>query len=231
MTNLSLSLGRSQLAVSFGRKRGRPKRTLAVKISEIFSLTKRLLTSRRYAGHPASRVLRRIFEFQKIRAVLGLNLAFMALFSGIVIPPISALDTQPVEEIVALSPGEAQVTTQTGIQSPLKTFRVSQGYSFFHPAIDLDEELGAEIYPVMNGQVEDVAESRFGFGKAILINHGNSLKSLYAHLNQINVYQGEKVTMETVIGTVGRSGWATGSHLHLEIHESGNRINPLPLLR
>jgi murein DD-endopeptidase MepM/ murein hydrolase activator NlpD len=231
MTNFTLSLGRNQLAVSFGRKPGRPKRTLAVKLGETISLTKRLVTSRRYAGHPASRVLRRVFEFQKIRAVLGLNLAFIALFSGILIPPISALDANPEEEIVALSPGEAQVTTQEGIHSPLRNFKVSQGYSFFHPGIDLDEELGAEIYPIMNGQVEDVSEGRFGYGRSILVNHGNNLKSFYAHLNQINVYEGEEVTKETVIGTVGRSGWATGTHLHLEIHDNGRTINPLVLLR
>jgi murein DD-endopeptidase MepM/ murein hydrolase activator NlpD len=231
MTTLTLSLGRNQVLVSFGRKPGRPKRTLAVKLGEIISFTKKLATSRRYAGHPVSRVLRRVFEFQKIRGVLGLNLAFIALFSGVLIPPISALDTQPEEEIVALSPGETQVITLEGIQSPLKTFKVSQGYSFFHPAIDLDEELGAEIYPIMNGQVEDVSEGRFGYGRAILINHGNELKSFYAHLNQINVYEGEEVDMETVIGTVGRSGWATGTHLHLEIRDNGRNINPLTLLR
>ena len=231
MTNLTFSLGRSQLAVSFGRKPGRPKRTFAVKLGETISFTKRLVTSRRYAGHPASRVLRRVFEFQKIREVLGLNLAFLALFSGIIIHPISAFDTQPEGEIVALSPGETQVTTQEGIQSPLKSFNISQGYRLFHPGIDLDEELGAEIYPIMNGQVEDVAESRFGYGKSVLVSHGNNLKSFYAHLNQINVYKGEKVTKETVIGTVGRSGWATGTHLHLEIHDNGRTINPLTLLR
>ena len=231
MTTFILSLGRNQIVVSFGRKQGRPKRTLAVKLSEIFSLTKRLITSRRYAGHPVSRVLRRVFEFQKIRSVLGLNLAFVALFSGIIIPPISALDAQLEEEVVTLSPGEVEVTTQEGIQFPLKNFNVSQGYHFFHQAIDLDEELGAEIYPIMHGRVEEVAESRFGYGKSVLINHGNGLKSFYAHLNQINVYENEEVTMESVIGTVGSTGWATGTHLHLEISENGKTINPLTLLR
>ncbi len=123
------------------------------------------------------------------------------------------------------------MTTQEGIQPPLKTFNVSQSYHFFHSAIDLDEELGVEVYPIMNGRVEDVNESRFGYGRAVLINHGNKLKSFYAHLNQINVYEGEGVNKETVIGTVGRSGWATGTHLHLEIHENGYPINPLSLIR
>lgn len=231
MTNLIFSLGRSQLAVSFGRKRGRPKRTILVQLSEIISQTKTLIVSRRYAGHPVSRVLRRVFEYRKIRGVLGLNLAFLALFSGIIIPPISAFDSTPEAEVISLSPGEVEVTTKESFQSPLGSFKVSQGYRLFHPAVDLDEELGAEVYPITNGQVEEVVESRFGYGKHVLISHGNSLKSLYAHLNQINVIKGEEVSIDTVIGTVGSTGWASGTHLHLEIYENGRTINPLSVLR
>ena len=65
----------------------------------------------------------------------------------------------------------------------------------------------------------------------MLINHGSGFKSLYAHLGKIVVLPGDEVDKNTVIGTVGSTGWSTGSHLHLEVYENDRTFNPLTILK
>ena len=65
-----------------------------------------------------------------------------------------------------------------------------------------------------------------GYGKYILINHGNGLKSLYSHLSEISVSEGAAVVLGQAIGTVGNSGKSTGPHLHFEMIKHGERVDP-----
>ena len=64
-----------------------------------------------------------------------------------------------------------------------------------------------------------------------MINHGSGFKSLYAHLAKITVNEGDEVDKNTVLGTVGSTGWSTGSHLHLEVYDNGRTFNPLTILK
>ncbi|HNP89668.1 MAG TPA: M23 family metallopeptidase, partial [Candidatus Woesebacteria bacterium] len=59
--------------------------------------------------------------------------------------------------------------------------------------------------------------------------HGSGRKSLYAHFSKIAVKEGQTVEKDTVIGFIGSTGWSTGPHLHLEIMENGQKINPKAL--
>ena len=190
-----------------------------------------LIKNKRRAGHPLSRVCRYLFESKKIKKFLGFNLTAVIVFASMVGSPISAFSDNPEAEVVTLSPVVAQLTTIHSVRVPLDSFEVTQGYHLLHRAIDLNGNLGEPVYPIMNGIVEDTAYSRFSYGNHIIINHGSGFKSLYAHLAKIVVQKGQEVDKNTVIGTVGSTGWSTGSHLHLEVYDNGKAFNPLTILQ
>jgi murein DD-endopeptidase MepM/ murein hydrolase activator NlpD len=115
-------------------------------------------------------------------------------------------------------------------QIPLDFSYISQGFHTFHPGVDLVAKLNTPIKPVMKGVVEEAGFSPFGYGNSILIDHGDGIESLYAHLAKIEVKKGDEVSLHTEIGLVGTTGRSSGPHLHLEIHKNGVAINPLTFL-
>jgi|SRR3989304_6355202 len=99
----------------------------------------------------------------------------------------------------------------------------------FHGGIDIAAPMGTEIYPIKDGMVLFSGEQA-GYGNVVIIDHGNGLTSKYAH-NKFNlVKEGDLVDTNTVIACVGHTGDSTGSHLHLEISERGEYIDPVKLL-
>ena len=66
---------------------------------------------------------------------------------------------------------------------------------------------------------------------AVLVDHGEGLFSLYAHLSEVLVDQGHELLVGEVLGKVGSTGRSTGAHLHLSVRLLGERIDPLALLR
>lgn len=99
----------------------------------------------------------------------------------------------------------------------------------FHYGIDIAAPVGTEIYPVKNGMVVFSGEQA-GYGNVVIIDHGDGFTSKYAH-NKVNlVKEGDLVGTHTVIARVGYTGNSTGPHLHLEISEKGEYIDPLKLL-
>lgn len=122
------------------------------------------------------------------------------------------------------------IKTETGIQFPVNDIKVTQGYSFYHPALDLDGLTGDPIYSIMAGKVEVVEYSKVGYGLSVIVNHGNGFSSRYAHLSQINVTVGQQVDKNTILGKMGATGLSFGDHLHLEIYEYGKTVNPFMFL-
>ncbi len=116
------------------------------------------------------------------------------------------------------------------IQIPVEFIYMSQGFSSFHPGIDLAGKYGTPIKPVEAGVVIEAGYSPFGYGNEVIIDSGNGVESLYAHLSKIKVKIGEVVSLDSEIGLVGSTGHSTGPHLHLEIHKDGKPVNPLTIL-
>ncbi|MCJ7804836.1 M23 family metallopeptidase [Patescibacteria group bacterium] len=179
----------------------------------------------------AKKSLRKFFEKRSIRKIFGFNLAAVVLFTGVASAPISAFSQNPNQETVALAAGVVTLTTEHGVRVPLDSFKVNQGYSGFHRGVDLEGNLGDPVYSIMNGMVESVFYSRFSYGNHIIVNHGSGFKSLYAHLGKIVVQLGQEVDKNTVLGTVGSTGWSTGSHLHFEVYDNDRTFNPLTILK
>lgn len=138
--------------------------------------------------------------------------------------------TPAVAEVTVIQEGNTPLTTEKTVQYPLEGYTITQGYTFFHPAVDLAAPKGTDVFPVKNGVVEDVSYSRFDYGLAVLVNHGNDTTSLYAHLSRISVAKGDKVTTLDTIGKSGSTGHSTGPHLHLEVRIHGLPVNPFVIL-
>lgn len=102
-------------------------------------------------------------------------------------------------------------------------------YQPLHTGIDIADPNGKDglpIHPFMAGKVIYAGEIWWGFGKHVIIDNGNNITSIYAHLSKIFVYPGEQVTIDQIIGLEGHTGWATGPHLHFQIDVFGIPVNP-----
>jgi murein DD-endopeptidase MepM/ murein hydrolase activator NlpD len=178
-------------------------------------------------GNKVSRYFRHIFEHKNIKKILGTNLAIMILASSFM-PVTANFDSEP--DLSIITQETTPLTTERGIRYPVEEVLITQTYKLYHPGIDLDGVTGDAIYPIMTGIVEDVSYSRFAYGNAAIINHGNGIISLYAHLSKIEVKEGQEVTMDTKLGEMGATGRSFGDHLHLEVRDHGRAINPLSVL-
>ncbi len=67
-------------------------------------------------------------------------------------------------------------------------------------------------------------------GLTVIVEHDANVRTLYAHLSQVSVRQGDHVTRGQVLGRSGNSGRSTGAHLHYEVLVSGRRVDPRPFL-
>lgn len=181
-------------------------------------------------GSRLSRVFRHLFNQRRIKTILGGNLALLAIISSVYSPPVSALGTIVQTDTATLSVGAVELTTKNSVRLPLDEIRPTQGFSFFHPGIDLDGETGDPVYPIMKGKVESIVYDRFGLGKHIIIAHGSGFKSVYAHLSKIEIEVGEEVETNQEIGQVGSTGRSFGDHLHLELLDNDRHINPRTIL-
>jgi len=102
---------------------------------------------------------------------------------------------------------------------------VTQGFKPRHQAIDIGAPTGTSVVAADSGYVVTAGWSEYGYGKYVVIDHGNGFQTLYAHLHTILVQVGQSVSKGEKIGTVGQTGRATGSHLHFEIRYNGVQRN------
>lgn len=99
----------------------------------------------------------------------------------------------------------------------------------FHTGIDIAAGTGAPVHAAAGGRVIEAGWSG-GYGKTVVVDHGNGLATRYAHLSRINV-SGGSVDKGAVIGAVGSTGNSSGPHLHFEVMSNGSRANPMNYLR
>ena len=98
-----------------------------------------------------------------------------------------------------------------------------------HTGVDFGAASGTPIRAAAAGEVVWAAW-RGGYGLATVIDHGNSLATLYGHQSAIAVREGDRVVRGQVIGYVGSTGFSTGPHLHFEVRVNGNPVDPMNYL-
>ena len=103
------------------------------------------------------------------------------------------------------------------------------GLREFHPGLDIFAMRGTPVIAPGNGKVCFVGTNG-GLGQMIAIRHNNQYQTIYGHLSGYNVKVNQVVKRGDCIGFVGRTGNATGYHLHYEIHKQGKVVDPFPYL-
>jgi biotin carboxyl carrier protein len=95
-----------------------------------------------------------------------------------------------------------------------------------HEGIDVSAPMGAPIVAPAAGVVVRLGREA-GYGLVLEIDHGNGIKTMYAHCSRVMVRRGQRVKRGQEIAAVGNSGLSTGPHLHYEIHINGKVVDPL----
>jgi len=99
--------------------------------------------------------------------------------------------------------------------------KISQGLHWYN-AIDIASSCGTPIYAAAQGQILKIKSSNSGLGNYIVISHPNDTTTWYGHLQTILVKTGENVSQGQIVGYMGKTGWATGCHLHFEVRGARN---------
>ena len=165
------------------------------------------------------------------------------LLPGAVPPPPPPPELTPEPFFAAAAPdegypGDFSASAASGVVSGFMWpvagsindyFGAPRGGGTYHSAIDIGADSGTPIAAAAGGQVV-LASAGYGYGNYVVIRHDNGYETLYAHLTEIYVAQGQWVAQGETIGTVGDTGWATGPHLHFEVRQGGAAVDPLSYL-
>ena len=103
------------------------------------------------------------------------------------------------------------------------------GYRRFHAGLDFAASYGSTIRAADSGTVI-FAGWYGGYGKAVIINHGKGITTLYGHTSELYVTEGQGVQRGQAIAAVGSTGLSTGPHLHFEVRRDGTPVNPADYL-
>jgi murein DD-endopeptidase MepM/ murein hydrolase activator NlpD len=103
------------------------------------------------------------------------------------------------------------------------------GEKDFHPGLDISADKGDPVFSTADGKVESAAMAG-NYGNLIVVDHGYGIETRYGHLSAFKVKAGQTVKRGDLLGLVGSTGRATGSHLHYEVRANGRILNPLQLL-
>lgn len=99
----------------------------------------------------------------------------------------------------------------------------------FHTGIDISAKTGDPVYAAAGGTVVSAGWAG-GYGYCVVLDHGNGLKTRYAHLSSLSVSSGQTVSRGGQVGKAGSTGNSTGPHLHFEVIVNGSTVNPMNYL-
>ena len=113
---------------------------------------------------------------------------------------------------------------------PVDQARMTRGFLTTgrgHWGLDLANKRGTPILAAESGVVIYAGKGFRGYGKLVVIEHNNEWATFYAHLHRIDVKEGQRVKVGQKLGAMGRTGRASGVHLHFEVRHKRQPVNPL----
>lgn len=152
------------------------------------------------------------------------------------VPPETKIPPKPKPQPKYLASGQTSPTFNApgggNFIWPTTTSGISQYFAWYHAGLDLPNNSAPAIVASDGGTVVTAGwPDNYGYGNRVVIDHGNGYQTLYAHLSNIYVSNGEKVSRGQSIGQMGTTGRSTGIHLHFEIRYKGIAVNPLAILK
>ena len=117
----------------------------------------------------------------------------------------------------------AGAPTEPALGGPLA--RIVTGKSGFHTGVDIANDAGSPIRCTADGEIS-FAGWEGGYGKLVVVNHGNGFSTYYGHLSEIKAAVGQRIVRGQVLGNMGATGNTTGPHLHYEIRLYGASVDP-----
>ncbi len=128
------------------------------------------------------------------------------------------------EENTYLWPLHGRITSYFGRRN------LGLGTASFHRAIDIAAPFGTPITAARSGVVVYAGWSSQGYGNLVKLRHAGGAETWYAHFSKIGVAVGQRVEQGDALGLVGSTGLSTGPHLHFEVHDQGQTVDPLSYL-
>ena len=137
--------------------------------------------------------------------------------------------SEPVDKVVRVGTKKPPAKAPTGTMRRPYGGMLTSNYGYrrrgFHTGVDFAGPTGSKVVAADGGTVV-FAGWNGGYGRCVIISHGNGLETLYAHNSAITVKVGQKVAKGEQIAKVGNTGNSTGPHCHFEVRVNGKHVNP-----
>jgi murein DD-endopeptidase MepM/ murein hydrolase activator NlpD len=198
--------------------------SLASEVSALYGLrSEPLLIKDGQDGSAAERYTTSLDQFNALRNSAMSGVATMAVGYGTRNATIN--DWMKLASAPSLWPLQGPIMSSFGERTD-----PFNGEGTFHRGVDISGGYGQAIIAPADGVITE-AEVHNGYGKTIVINHGNGYNTLFGHMSGFAVAVGQHVQRGDVIGYVGLSGRSTGPHVHYEVHINDVAVNPHKYMR
>lgn len=218
----------------------------AVQAARVPVLTDRLATFERDAQRldTLERTLAHLTKrYEQVQTMLGakpVRRDSVAPVEGVIAPvtrqsvPLDAI--RGTRDPVALPPVAAAVAGTVPSRFPIDAkYFVTRGvgsgaeYGATHPGLDVAVASGTEVRAAGGGSVVEVSETA-EYGRMVRLAHPDGYETLYGHLSEVRVRQGERVAPGATLGLSGNTGRSTAPHLHFELRKNGTAVDPMTLI-
>lgn len=173
------------------------------------------------------------FPFNDIGDDFKLRAGQLLIIPDGVPPQKVAPKSRPAPQYLAKGPSSPTFSAPGGGSFVWPTNGVlTQYFAWYHPGIDVASRAAPAVVAADGGVVTIAGwPDNSGYGNRVVVDHGNGYQSLYAHMSNVYVSAGQRVSRGQAIGQMGTTGRSTGIHLHLEIRYKGIAVNPLAILK